>query len=159
MVDREMYLTGGISVMVQREDFGIDYLLPQGTDEGGCCAETCASIAFLTLAQRMLHLNLDSRYADFVEICLYNTIMTAMSLDDKSFTYINQLASSKTNKNVRERWFCLGGYLWDYGNDVKGVFVNFHLYTSAELQFKAGYSTITLRQKTDWPREGKADFK
>ena len=65
-----MYLTGGISVMVQRESFGIDYLLPQGTDEGGCYAETCDSIAFLMLAQRMLHLDLDSRYADFVEICL-----------------------------------------------------------------------------------------
>ncbi|CCT61927.1 uncharacterized protein FFB20_14195 [Fusarium fujikuroi] len=158
MVDREMYLTGGISVMVQREDFGIDYLLPQGTDEGGCCAETCASIAFLTLAQRMLHLNLDSRYADFVEICLYNTIMTAMSLDDKSFTYINQLASSKTNKNVRERWFwcacCppnLDGTIRQFGRLSLGL--------CAELQFKAGYSTITLRQKTDWPREGKADFK
>ena len=62
-------------------------------------------------------------------------------------------------QTLMELFGSLGGYLWDYGNDVKGVFVNFHLYTSAELQFKAGYSTITLRQKTDWPREGKADFK
>lgn len=51
----------------------------------------------------------------------------------------------------------LGGYLWDYGNADNGVFVNFHLYISAELQFKVGYSTITLRQKTDWPRAGKVD--
>lgn len=81
MVDRKMYLTGGISVMVQREGFRIGLPLPQGTDEGGCYTNTCASIAFLMLAQRMLHLDLDSRYADFVEIYLYNNIMMAISLD------------------------------------------------------------------------------
>ncbi|KAF5697943.1 DUF1680 domain-containing protein [Fusarium mundagurra] len=105
MVDRKMYLTGGIGTMTQWEGFGNDYFLPQGTDEGGCYAETCASIAFVMLAEQMLHLDLDSRYADVIELCLYNTIMTAMSLDGKYFTYINQLASSGTDKNAREGWF------------------------------------------------------
>ncbi|SCO80132.1 related to DUF1680 domain protein [Fusarium oxysporum] len=172
MVDRKMYLTGGIGAMAQWEGFGIDYFLPQGTDEGGCYAETCASIAFVMLAERMLHLDLDSRYADIIELCLYNTIMTAMSLDGKSFTYINQLASSETDKNMREGWFwcaccppnltrlfgSLGGYLWDYGTEGNGVFVNVHLYTGAELQFKVGYSIVTLQQKTNWPWESKVDF-
>lgn len=34
MVGKKMYLTGGIGAMKQWEGFGIDYFLPQGTDEG-----------------------------------------------------------------------------------------------------------------------------
>ena len=54
MVDKKMYLTGGIGAMDQWEGFGIDYFLPQSTDEGGCYAETCAAIGVMMLAQRML---------------------------------------------------------------------------------------------------------
>lgn len=77
MVDRKMYLTGGIGSMMQWEGFGIDYFLPQGSDEGGCYNETCASIAVMMLAERMLHLELNSKYADVMELCLYNAVMTA----------------------------------------------------------------------------------
>ena len=54
MVDKKMYLTGGIGAMKQWEGFGIDYFLPSGTDEGGCYAETCAAIGVMMLAERLL---------------------------------------------------------------------------------------------------------
>lgn len=54
MVDKKMYLTGGIGAMHNWEGFGIDYFLPQSTDEGGCYAETCAAIGVMMFAQRML---------------------------------------------------------------------------------------------------------
>jgi len=54
MVQRKMYVTGGIGAIKQWEGFGPDNFLPQGTDEGGCYAETCASIAVCMLAERML---------------------------------------------------------------------------------------------------------
>jgi DUF1680 family protein len=54
MVEKKMYVTGGIGAMKQWEGFGKDYFLPQGTDEGGCYAETCASIGVMMLAQRIL---------------------------------------------------------------------------------------------------------
>jgi DUF1680 family protein len=54
MVDCKMYLTGGIGAIEQWEGFGIDYFLPQGTDEGGCYSETCAAIGVMMLAERML---------------------------------------------------------------------------------------------------------
>jgi len=62
MTAKKMYLTGGIGAIKQWEGFGIDYFLPHGTDEGGCYAETCASIGVMMLAERMLqvcHLNQD----------------------------------------------------------------------------------------------------
>lgn len=54
MVEKRSYVTGGIGAIKQWEGFGIDYFLPQGTDEGGCYAETCAAIGVMMLAERQL---------------------------------------------------------------------------------------------------------
>ncbi|RSL42247.1 hypothetical protein CEP53_012300 [Fusarium sp. AF-6] len=172
MVDKKMCLTGGVGAIKQWEGFGIDYFLPQGTDEGGCYNETCVSIAIMMLAERILHLDLDAHYADIMELCLYNTVMTAMSLDGKAFTYINQLVSTEADKSVREEWFwcaccppnltrlfgSLGGYLRDYSHEADNVFINVHLYTGADLAFDVNGLPVTLQQKSNWPWEGKVDF-
>lgn len=173
MVDKKMYITGGIGAIKQWEGFGREYFLPQGTDDGGCYAETCASIAVVMLAERMLSFDLDSRYADVMELCLYNVIATAMSLDGKSFTYANQLASSDADKSARADWFwcaccppnllrlfgSLGGYLWDYGGESNSAYVNVHLYATAQLTFSVDdKKTVTLEQVTEWPWQGKISF-
>lgn len=172
MVDKKMYVTGGIGAIKQWEGFGIDYFLPQSTDEGGCYSETCASIAVLFLAERMLDIQLDGRYADVMELCLYNNIMTAMSIDGKSFTYVNQLGSSEKDKSGREDWFwcaccppnfsrlfgSLGGYLWHFGEQDSEVFIHVHLYTSATLSFQSESRHIELEQKSEWPWVGNVSF-
>ncbi|WQF88534.1 hypothetical protein CDEST_13548 [Colletotrichum destructivum] len=174
MVDKKMYLTGGIGAMAQWEGFGIDYFLPQGADEGGCYAETCASVGVMMLAERLLHADpeLDGRYADVMELCLYNNVMTAMSLDGRAFTYENPLASCEGAPSGREDWFwcaccppnvtrlfgSLGGYLWDYGGGEDEAWVNVHLYTNAEVKFAAGGAEVTLSQKSNWPWEGNVQF-
>lgn len=58
MVNRKMYVTGGIGAIKQWEGFGLDYFLPQGTDEGGCYAETCAAIGVMMFAERLLRVRL-----------------------------------------------------------------------------------------------------
>lgn len=172
MVDRKMYVTGGVGAVKQWEGFGIDYFLPQGTDEGGCYSETCASIAVMMFAERLLHLDLDARYADIMELCLYNNVMTAMSLDGKEFTYENQLASSDKDLSERHDWFwcaccppnltrlygSLGGYLWDYGCQGADVFINVHLYTTAKVTFDVDDEQITLEQTSKWPLDGTISF-
>lgn len=57
MVERKMYLTGGIGAIKQWEGFGIDYFLPSSTDEGGCYSETCAAIGVMMLAERLLQVS------------------------------------------------------------------------------------------------------
>ncbi|KAK3314541.1 hypothetical protein B0H66DRAFT_593260 [Apodospora peruviana] len=178
MVDKKMYLTGGIGAIKQWEGFGIDYFLPQGTDEGGCYAETCASIGVMMLAERLLQIDLqnpDRRYADVMELCLYNNVMTAMSLDGNAFTYVNQLASSDKNPSGRSEWFevsccppnlarlfgSLGGYLWDYGSNNNGeTFINVHLYTTAKLTFDNSVDgkPVKLEQRSNWPWEADVAF-
>ncbi|KAF4978138.1 hypothetical protein FZEAL_5436 [Fusarium zealandicum] len=171
MVDKKMSVTGGIGAIKQWEGFGIDYFLPQGTDEGGCYNETCASIGVMMLAERLLELDLDSKYADIMELCLYNGVMTAMDLGGKAFTYVNQLASSEKDKSERCDWFecaccppnlmrlfgSLGGYLWDYGGEDE-AFVNVHLFTTASLTFSCGEQNVRLKQTSNWPWDGKVSF-
>lgn len=62
MVEKKTYVTGGIGAMKKWEGFGIDYFLPQGTDEGGCYAETCAAIGVMMLAERLLRVGFISYY-------------------------------------------------------------------------------------------------
>ncbi|UKZ95934.1 uncharacterized protein TrAFT101_010742 [Trichoderma asperellum] len=169
MVGKKMYVTGGIGAIKQWEGFGCDYFLPTGTHEGGCYAETCASIGIMMLAERLLSYDLDSSYSDIMELCLYNNVMTAMSLDGKQFSYINQLASSDIDKSIREDWFwcaccppnltrlfgSLGGYLWHVQESETKVAINIHLYTTANLSYTTALlENVSLQQISNWPWDG-----
>ncbi|KAJ8112128.1 hypothetical protein OPT61_g5436 [Boeremia exigua] len=174
MTERKMYSTGGIGAVKQWEGFGRDYFLPQGTDEGGCYAETCAAIGVMMLAQRILQYDLNNRYGDIMELCLYNAVLTAMSADCKQFTYVNQLASSESNLSERsERFTCfccppnilrlmgmIGGFVWNVSQATKrGVTqINVHLYTAATLDFETDSGTASLKQDCDWPQDGRVKF-
>ncbi|KAJ5112117.1 Six-hairpin glycosidase [Penicillium argentinense] len=172
MVEKKAYVTGGIGAMKKWEGFGGDYFLPQGTDEGGCYAETCAAIGVMMLAERLLQFELKGEYADMMELCLYNAVLTGMSLDGKAFTYVNQLASSDQDLSQRHEWFecacCppnvtrtlgfLGGYIWSHSMQDDFVVVNVHLYTSASLNLQTAESTVQITQTTDWPWDGDVTF-
>jgi uncharacterized protein len=176
MVDKKMYITGGIGAIDQWEGFSIDYFLPSGTDEGGCYAETCAAIGVVMLAERLLQIELDSQFADIMELCLFNAVLTGTSHDGKKFTYVNQLASSDSHPSKREDWFTcaccppniarlfgyLGGYFWTIKkqeNEKKdAVSVNIHLYGDVSTVCDTRYGKLELIQKSNWPWEGRIEF-
>ena len=87
IVQHKMYVTGGIGSSHCGEAFTIPYDLPNST----AYTETCASIALLLFADRMNQLELDSKYADVVELELYNGMLAGLSLDGKAFFYENPL--------------------------------------------------------------------
>ncbi|EKG17518.1 Six-hairpin glycosidase-like protein [Macrophomina phaseolina MS6] len=174
MVERKMYLTGGIGAIKQWEGFGIDYFLPQGTDEGGCYAETCASIGAMMLAERLLQISLDGCFADIMELSFYNAVLTGMSCDGRAFTYVNQLCSSGNDLSKRSEWFTcaccppnvarllgyLGGYFWTARVEQaeNRVSVDVYMYGSATLKIPVGTSAVTVKQASDWPWDGKISF-
>ena len=84
---RQMYITGGIGSTVHGEAFTFGYDLPNDT----VYAETCASIAMVMFAKRMLDIEPDGDYADIMEKELYNGILSGMQLDGKAFFYVNPL--------------------------------------------------------------------
>ena len=79
MIDRKMYTTGGIGAIKAWEGFGPDYFLPQGTDDGGCYAETCASIGVMMLAERLLKVS-DSKLSDMVLSCLTTPSLASFTI-------------------------------------------------------------------------------
>ncbi len=87
MVNKRMYITGGLGSTHLGECFTIDYHMPNRTAYN----ETCASIAMVLFARRMLEIEPDSRYADVIERELYNGILSGWSLDGESFFYENPL--------------------------------------------------------------------
>ncbi|TDD38781.1 glycoside hydrolase family 127 protein [Nonomuraea terrae] len=86
-VARRTHLTGGMGSRHQDESFGDDFELPPDRAYN----ETCASIASIMLAHRLLLATGDVRYADLTERTLYNMLATGVALDGRSFFYANPL--------------------------------------------------------------------
>ncbi len=111
IINKKMYVTGGIGSTVDGEAFSFNYDLPNDL----AYSETCASIGLIFFARRMLEIEPDAKIADTVERALYNTVLSGMSQDGKSFFYVNPLevlpeASHKDSrkrhiKPIRQKWF------------------------------------------------------
>lgn len=111
ITQRKMYITGGIGSTSDGEAFTFPYDLPNDL----AYAETCASIGLVFFARRMLQSDFNSKYADIMERCLYNGILSGMAEDGKSFFYVNPLEvnpkackkdSRKSHiRSIRQKWF------------------------------------------------------
>ncbi len=87
IVDRRMYITGGIGSTVHGEAFTFDYDLPNDT----MYCETCASVGLIFFASQMLRCESRGEYGDVMERALYNTVLSGTALDGKHFFYLNPL--------------------------------------------------------------------
>lgn len=111
IANKKLYITGGIGSTVDGEAFTYNYDLPNDL----AYAETCASIGLIFFARRMAELEQNGTYFDVAERALYNTVLSGMAEDGKSFFYVNPLevlpeASQKDSrkrhvKPVRQKWF------------------------------------------------------
>ncbi|MEV0328646.1 beta-L-arabinofuranosidase domain-containing protein [Micromonospora echinospora] len=84
---RRTHLTGGMGSRHMDEAFGDDFVLPPDRSY----SETCAGVAAVMLAWRLLLATGVSRYADVIERILYNVVATAVSDDGRAFFYANTL--------------------------------------------------------------------
>ncbi|MGL5434668.1 MAG: glycoside hydrolase family 127 protein [Lachnospiraceae bacterium] len=170
IVDKRMYLTGGIGSTVKGEAFTLDYDLPEDT----MYCETCASIGLIFFAWRMLHAEALGEYGDVLERVLYNTVLGAMALDGKHYFYVNPLAvvpeksridPGKSHvKCVRPEWLgcaCCPPNLarlltsleqYVYIRQKDRILVNLFMDSQAKLELADGSLWIT--QKTGFPWEG-----
>ncbi len=87
IVREKLYVTGGIGGTSHGEAFSFPFDLPNDT----AYSETCAAIGLAFFARRMLEIKAESQYADVCEQALYNTVLSGMALDGKSFFYVNPL--------------------------------------------------------------------
>lgn len=156
---RKMYITGGLGARYDGEAFGEAYELPNLR----AYAETCAAIAGFMWNWRMLQVEPNARYADMMELALYNGILSGLSLDGTRYFYMNPLESRGGYE--RQAWFgcaccppnihrtlaSLPGYV--YSLDEGTVYV--HLYAASELNTHLPDGRpVRLQMQTDYPWSG-----
>lgn len=159
MTARQIYVSGGIGSRYEGEAFGRDYELPNER----AYAETCAAIGSVMWSWRMLALGGDARYADALELTLYNGVLAGLSLDGQSYFYRNPLAGDGTHR--RQPWFdcaccppnvarllaSLPGYFYSLSDE--GIWVHLYAAGAARLPLADGRA-VGLTQHTRYPWDG-----
>ncbi len=158
LTSKRLYVTGGLGSTYMNEGMTEDYDLPNET----AYCETCAACGLVYSNQRLLHAELDGRYADLMERALYNNMAAGISLDGSRFFYDNKLATA--GDHHRTEWFqvaccppnvarllaSLGQYVYSQG-DAEVVA---HLYARSDAHLELTGQRVTLRQDTDYPWDG-----
>ena len=170
IVQEKLYITGGIGATQIGEAFSYAYDLPNDT----AYSETCAAIGLAFFARRMLQMSPQREYGDVMELALYNTVLSGMALDGKSFFYVNPLsvvpsachADSRLQhvKTVRQKWFgcaccppniarivsSIAAYAFTENEDTLLT----HLYLGGSIRKTFPTGTLTLSIASDMPWDG-----
>ena len=158
LTSTRMYVTGGVGSRYEGESIGEPYELPNDR----AYSETCAAVANVMWNYRMLLATGDAKYADVMELTLYNAALAGISLDGKSYFYVNPLASRGEHR--RQPWFetaccppniarliaSLPGYLYSMSSD--GLWI--HLYVASRVNVNLNGNAIELIVDTDYPWNG-----
>jgi len=159
VVQKKLYITGGIGARGDGERFGENYELPNMT----AYCETCAQIGYVYWNHRQFLLHGDGKYIDVMERTLYNSLISGVSLDGKLFFYPNPLSSF--GQHSRSPWFgcacCPGnvtrfmasipGYVYAHRDDT--LYVN--LFVSGEANIDMARGKVKISQETGCPWCGK----
>ena len=185
LVNRKMYITGacgalydGVSpdgttydqptIQQVHQAYGRDYQLPNITAHN----ESCANIGNMIWNWRMLQITGDERYANVMEQTLYNSVLSAVSLDGKKFFYTNPLCVNndlpytlRWSKD-REEYITLCNCCppnvartvaevsnYAYSVSDKGLWCHMYSGNKLDTKLKDG-SRIELEQVTNYPWEG-----
>ena len=158
VVNKKLYITGGIGATGAGEAFGEDYQLPNMS----AYAETCAAIGNVYWNERMFLLHGDSKYIDVLERTLYNGLLSGVSLSGDKFFYPNPLASMFQHQ--RSSWIrcaccisnmtrflpSLPGYV--YAQNKDDLYIN--LFVGSTSKIKLTSTPVEIIQRTNYPWEG-----
>jgi len=162
VVDRKMYITGGIGPSASNEGFTVPYDLPNDT----AYAETCAAIGMALWNHRLFLMSGDGKYADVLEREVYNGLISGVSLTGDRFFYVNPLGS--TGGHHRVPWFdtsCCPTNLVRYipamgerayADRDNGIWTVLYFSNTATTLLGAG--KVKLIEKTVYPWDGDINF-
>jgi DUF1680 family protein len=180
---RKMYVTGATgalydgaspdgskdhsSIQLVHQAYGRAYQLPNVTAYN----ESCATVGFVLWNWRMLAITTQARFADTLELAIYNGVLATISLDGTKFFYKNPLRLLKSTpfelrwSNQRHPYiscFCcppntvrtiakVAGYAYSLSDE--GLWINLYGGNVLDTHLSDG-SVIKLNQQTDYPWEG-----
>ncbi|WBL23385.1 aceric acid hydrolase [Zunongwangia sp. HRR-M8] len=189
VVYRKMYITGACGALydgvspdgtsynpaeVQKihQAYGRPYQLPNATAHN----ETCANIGNVLWNWRMLQITGEAKYTDILELALYNSVLSGISLKGEEFCYNNPLNVSR-DLPFDQRWGSKReGYIalsnccapnvtrtlaevnnYAYSLAENGVYIN--LYGSNHLNTKTkNGDQIIIDQTSNYPWDGKIEI-
>lgn len=174
MVCRRMYITGSIGSSGILERFTTDYDLPNNSNY----SETCASIGLAMFSRRMAQITGEAKYMDAAERALYNTLLSGIAMDGRSFFYVNPLevwppncmnrTSKEHVKPVRQKWFGVAccppniartlASLSEYVAFQKKTDLYLNLFLSMETEIRMNDSILKMEVKTEFPDNGKVEI-
>jgi DUF1680 family protein len=167
MVRTRRYLTGALGSRHRDEAFGDPYELPPDR----AYAETCAAIASVMLAWRLLLATGEPGYADAIERAVYNGVLPALSRAGTEFFYVNPL-QRRTHRTFepaghgrRMPWqacACCPPNLmrllssWpQYLATADDSGIQLHQYASADLRMRIGGEDAEVSMRTAYPWDGR----
>lgn len=186
VTEKKMYVTGAVGqthygASVNRdkieEGFIDDYMMPNTMAYN----ETCANLCNAMFSNRMLNLRGESKYADIVELVLFNSGLSGISLDGREYFYANPLRmvhgsreyndhENATETPEREPYlpcFCCPPNLvrtiaksanWAYRATENGIAVILYGGNELDTRLPDG-SRLQMRQETNYPWEGKVSLR
>lgn len=158
VIASKIYITSGLGPAAANEGFTEDYDLPNDT----AYAETCASVALIFWAQRMLHLELDGKYADMLELALFNNALGGLSRDGEHYFYSNPLDSDGRHSrwvwhtcpcctmNASRLIASVAGYFVSHSKDA----IALHLYGGIATEVTLESGKVRLRETSTYPWSG-----
>ena len=165
VVNKKIYITGGIGARHDGESFGENYELPNLTAYN----ETCAAIANVYWNYRLFLLYGDSKYIDVLERSLYNGVISGVALDGENFFYPNPLSCDmhyhfNMEHLERQPWFdcsccptnlcrfmpSVPGYI--YAQKNSDLYVNLFVESSTNVTLSG--TPVAVKQKTKYPWDG-----
>lgn len=181
VTDKKMYVTGAVgqahygastNLDMIEEGFIDEYMMPNMTAYN----ETCANLCNAMFSYRMLQIHGESKYADIIELVLYNSGLSGISIEGKDYFYANPLRmihntrDYEAHENVTEtpkrepylHCFCCPPNLvrtiakvsgWAYSLLENGIAVNLFGGNHLDTTLKDG-SKIKLTQDTEYPWKG-----
>jgi DUF1680 family protein len=187
-VQEKMYVTGGCGALYDgaspdgskdqksiarvHQAYGRNYQLPNL----GAHSETCANIGNVLWNWRMFLATGEGRFMDTLELALYNSVISGVSLDGTNFFYTNPLRALEPPP-VELRWkskrvpflssFCCppnlartiaesSGYAWSKSAD--GLWLNLYGANKLKTQLSDG-SIVELSAETEYPWNGRVTIR
>ena len=162
ILDKKLYLTGGVG----SEHYGERFTLPYDLPSDRAYNETCAAIGFMMYARGMQCLNPTAKTSDVMEKVLHNAIYAGISEDLEKYLYVNPLSvipevtAFRTDMSIsvgkRTEWMdcpccppnllrfitSLNEYIYTY-NKVS-IYVNLYVSNIAEFNFNGEATKLSV---------------
>jgi len=175
---RRTYITGGMGSRHMDESFGEDFELPP--DVAYC--ETCAGVAAIQVAHRLLLWTGDESYADVIERCLFNVVTASLSAEGDAFFYVNPLQqriegdapevdkpTPRASSSLRAPWFTVSccptniartlASLPAYVATTSGDEVAIHQYVDGTVRATPAGREVELELTTEYPAQGEVGLR